>query len=323
MTAAMKASPSLTNAMGIASIPLDELKKKYTDERSQFIEINGLNIHYRIEGEGEPVVLVHGIVSSLQTWDDWATELRKSYKVISLDVPGYGLTGGPENEDDFNEDFLINTFAKFIDALELDRINLAGNSLGGYISAQYASQYPNRVKKLILLDPVAYPQKTPWVMDFATLPGIKQMGKLVAPPLLVTANVEDTYGDPERIQEKHMARYVHMSQRPGAKTAYIKTFEMLKARSTQEVPMPFHSITAPTLLMWGGRDAWVPVELSQRWQEDIAHALLKVYPTAGHMPMEEIPDITVKDAMAFLNGDSIETTDYAAFASSKAADHLN
>ena len=257
-------------------------------------------------------MLVHGIVSSLHTWDGWSEELKKHYQVISFDVPGYGLTGAPENIDEFNEDFLINTFAKFVDELGLKQFHLAGNSLGGYISANYAAQYPNRVKRMILLDPVAYPQDTPWVMDMATLPGVKTMGAYVAPPLLVTLNVKDTYGEPSRITEEHMNRYVHMSQRPGAKAAYIKTFEMLKARSELEVPMPFHRITAPTLLMWGGRDAWVPVRLSERWKADIEGAIVKIYPTAGHMPMEEIPEVTVADAMKFFAGEPIEEVDYQA-----------
>jgi pimeloyl-ACP methyl ester carboxylesterase len=296
--------------MGIADIPLRDLKNMYEDEHSKYIEINGMDIHYRDAGEGEVIVLVHGIMSSLQTWDDWSVQLEKYYRVISLDVPGYGLTGAPANLDDFNESNLVNTFAKFVDAIGLEDFSLAGNSLGGYIAATYASQYPTRVKKLILLDPVAYPQKTPWIMDMATAPGIRHMGRFVQPPLLVTMNVKETYGVPARITDKNMNRYVHMSQRPGAKAAYIKTFDMLKARSKTEIPMPFHRITAPTLLMWGGRDRWVPLAMAKRWKEDIPRAVLRVYPTAGHMPMEEIPEESVKDALAFMNGQKLDLVEF-------------
>lgn len=310
MGAAMKASPTLMNAMGFAEIPLQDLKNMYEDEHSKYIEINGMDIHYRDAGEGEVIVLVHGIMSSLNTWDEWSSQLEKYYRVISLDVPGYGLTGAPENLDDFNEANMVNSFAKFVDAIGLNDFSIAGNSLGGYIAATYASQYPLRVNKLILLDPVAYPQETPWVMEMATAPVMRQMGQLVMPPLLVTMNVKETYGVPARIKDKHMNRYVHMSQRPGAKAAYLKTFDILKARSTVEAPVPFHRVSAPTLLMWGGKDRWVPVELAKRWKEDIPKAVLKVYPTAGHMPMEEIPEETVKDAMAFFNGQEIALSEF-------------
>lgn len=310
MGAAMKASPTLTNAMGISDIPLKDLKNMYEDENSKYIEINGLDIHYRDVGEGEVIVLIHGIMSSLQTWDEWTDQLEKYYRVISLDVPGYGLTGAPADVDELNEALMVNSFAKFVDAIGLNDFSIAGNSLGGYIAATYASQYPQRVNKLILLDPVAYPQKTPWVMEFATAPGIRQIGKFIQPPLLVTMNVKETYGVPARIKDKHISRYVHMSQRPGARAAYIKTFDILKERSSIETPMPFHRISAPTLLMWGGKDRWVPVELAKRWKEDIPKAVLKVYPTAGHMPMEEIPEETVKDALAFLNGQAIQLSEF-------------
>lgn len=305
MGAAMKASPSFANSIGFAEIPFEDLTDRYTNEYSKWVEVNGLKIHYQEVGEGPTIVLVHGIMSSLQTWDDWVLELSKSYRVISLDVPGFGLTGAPESIDDFNEEYLLNTFAKFIDVIELDNFSIAGNSLGGYIAAQYASNYPNRVDHLILLDPVAYPQEVPWIIGFATAPVISSIGGVFQPPLLITMNVKQVYGDHQRIQRRHMDRYVHMAQRSGAKAAYIKVMEILDERSSQETPLPFAQIKAPTLLMWGEADPWVPVELSQRWKEDIKDSQLVIYPGVGHMPMEEIPGKTVMDAIAFLNGEKI------------------
>ncbi len=229
----MRASPSFANALGVADIPLVDLKERYTNENSKWANVNGLEIHYQDVGEGPTIVLVHGIMSSLQTWDDWVAELSKSYRVVSLDVPGFGLTGAPASIDDFTEEFLLNTFAKFVDEIELEDFSLAGNSLGGYIAAQYASTYQNRINHLILLDPIAYPQDVPWVMDVGTAPIISTMGAFVQPPLLITMNVKQVYGDHQRIERRHMDRYVHMAQRPGAKGAYIKTMEILKERSTQ------------------------------------------------------------------------------------------
>ncbi len=127
----MNASPTLLNAMGIADISMTDLERTYTDEYSKYMAINGLNIHYRDIGEGPVIVLVHGIMSSLHTWNAWSDHLEKYYRVISLDVPGYGLTGSPENLDEFDVDFLISTFTRFVSELGLKRFDLAGNSLGG------------------------------------------------------------------------------------------------------------------------------------------------------------------------------------------------
>jgi pimeloyl-ACP methyl ester carboxylesterase len=195
---------------------------------------------------------------------------------------------------------LVSLFGQFVDELELNKFSIAGNSLGGYIGATYAAQYPERVSKLILLDPVGYPQATPWVFDVAISPGISTMGRFVSPPLLVTLNVKEVYGDPSRLTQANLERYIHMAQRNGAKSAYMDTLITLKSRSTSQVPLPFFNIKAPTLLMWGESDRWVPVELTKRWQADISNLKLITYPGVGHMPMEEIPEQTVQDAIAFL-----------------------
>lgn len=296
----MKASPSLMNAMGVASYPLKDLERKYTTRESRWLEIDGLRIHYRDVGEGHPVVLVHGIMSSLHTWDGWTAELRRNYRVISLDVPSYGLTGALPDHLEYSDETLLSLFSQFVDELELERFSIAGNSLGGYLAALYAAQNPQRVERLILLDPIGYPQETPWVFDMATLPGISTLGRFIAPPFLVTMNVRDVYGDSTRLTQENLARYIHMSQRPGAKSAYMTTMVELKKRSSREVPLPFYRIKAPTLLMWGEADRWVPVELAERWKADIPHLQLITYPGVGHVPMEELPYETAQDAKAFL-----------------------
>jgi pimeloyl-ACP methyl ester carboxylesterase len=303
--AAMRASPSLANAVGMATIPVDDLKARYTNEYSHWVEIGGLNVHYEDEGQGPVIVLVHGIMSSLQTWDDWTDVLKNNYRVIRLDLPGYGLTGAPKDISKFNESYLLNSFSKFIDDLNLKKFTLVGNSLGGYISAQYAATHPEKVQKLVLIDPIGYPQKLPWILNLATKPVISQIAKYYQPPVLIALNVKDVYGDPRRLTKKNLDRYVRMAQRPGATMAYYKTIEMLKARSKKVVPLPFSSIAAPTLLMWGGKDHWVPENLSKRWLTDIQGSKLVVYPTAGHVPMEEIPQKTVADFIAFMNNEPL------------------
>jgi pimeloyl-ACP methyl ester carboxylesterase len=305
MGSAMKASPSFVNSLGMADIPLEDLKERYTNEYSKWVTVNGLEIHYQELGEGPTIVLLHGVMSSLQTWDDWVLELSKSYHVVSLDLPGFGLTGAPESLDDFTEEYLLNTFAKFVHEIELENFSLVGNDLGGYVAAQYAASYPERIDYLILIDPIAYPQDMPWVMNLATTPVISSIGKVFQPPVIITMNVKQMYGDHQRIERRHMDRYVQIAQRAGARSAYIRTMEILKERSTQETPLPFSRIKAPTLLMWGELDHWTPVELSQRWKDDIRDSQIVVYPGVGHVPMEEIPALTVVDAIKFFNGEKV------------------
>ncbi|WP_017223291.1 alpha/beta fold hydrolase [Moritella dasanensis] len=303
MQDAVAASPTVSSVWGVGEMPIEDLNSLYANEESQWMDVNGMRIHYRDEGNpnGQPIVLIHGILSSLHTWDDWNKSLAADYRIISLDVPGFGLTGGPENPDDFSEDLLHDSFAQFINQLQLENFILAGNSLGGYISAHYAANNPDNVKKLILIDPAGAPQDLPFILSLASMPGINSLAANVFPPFIVAMGVKDVYGDQERITKANMDRYIHLSLRPGAKQAYANTIAMLDEKNSKQQPLNFATITAPTLLMWGEKDIWVPPELSELWLVNISGSTLITYPDAGHVPMEEIPDKTLQDALDFID----------------------
>lgn len=312
---AMNASPSAIHAMGFATISVEDIEEKYTNEDSQWLAYKGMRIHYRDTGkkDGEAIVLLHGIMSSLHTWDDWTKELEKDYRVIRLDLPGFGLTGPLPEDIKYDTGNFIAFLNTFSHKMELEQFALAGNSLGGYISAHYASEFPDRVTKLILLDPIAYPQDVPWVIKMANAPVVWHMSKKVVPPWLVSKNVEEVYGDKSRIEERHMKRYLELSMRKGNRASYAEVLRLIyeKSKPGQEV-FPFNQITAPTLLMWGEKDKWVPKSQIPNWERDIKTTQTIVYPGVGHVPMEELPKQTVKDAIKFLKTESPESIKTAA-----------
>jgi hypothetical protein len=106
------------SAMGVGSIPIENLKTKYAVPDSEFIAINGVNIHYKDEGKGPVLLLLHGICASLYTWDGWASELKKHYRIIRLDLPGWGLTG-PIGEASVNLNKMMGFISDFLKALDL------------------------------------------------------------------------------------------------------------------------------------------------------------------------------------------------------------
>jgi alpha-beta hydrolase superfamily lysophospholipase len=125
-------------AAGLASlvrfdIPPERLKAKYAGPPSKFVNIAGLKVHYRDEGQGVPLVLLHGAASSLFTWDGWTRELSTSYRVIRLDLPGFGLTG-PNAAKDYSMAWHTRFLASFLDKLGVKECYLAGNSFGGHIA---------------------------------------------------------------------------------------------------------------------------------------------------------------------------------------------
>jgi len=115
-----------------------------------------MNVHYRDEGEGFPIVLIHGTAASLHTWDDWTDELKKTNRVIRMDLPAFGITG-PNKNADYSLQAYTDFLNSFIDKLKLEKFHLAGNSLGGNIAWNYAADYPQKVEKLILVDASGLP----------------------------------------------------------------------------------------------------------------------------------------------------------------------
>ena len=133
------------------SIPLEILKKKYTTADSKFMELDGMQVHYRMEGNGTPIVLIHGTGSALQTWDGWMDSLlAHQFNVIRLDMPAFGLTG-PRSDKDYSTKMYVDFLDRFLQQLGIDTFALAGNSLGGEIAWKYALAHPSKVSNLILV----------------------------------------------------------------------------------------------------------------------------------------------------------------------------
>ncbi|MDB4975113.1 MAG: lip1 3, partial [Myxococcaceae bacterium] len=183
----------------------------------------------------------------------------------------------------------------------IERFFLAGNSLGGFLSWYYAAHHPDRVEKLILIDPIAYPQALPSVIAFAALPGIGTIARHWAPRFLVEQNVRQVYGNPSTVTEKTVDRYYELLMHGTNRASMVQYFRRIRAFAKDVKIAPVvRKIQTPTLLMWGGQDRWVPPALIEKWQRDVKHLELKVYPSAGHVPMEELPEETARDAKAFL-----------------------
>jgi len=294
------------HGIGLRAFPLAELKQKYETPESRYVDVDGTRVHYRIEGEGPPLLLLHGVLAQLQTWDGWVDALKPHYQLIRVDLPGFGLTG-PLARGEYTPEFAVEFFEKVRAALGIERFHLAGNSLGGFISWYYAAHHPERIDKLILIDPLSYPFITPWVMRFVSLPLIGEITRFYAPRFVVKQNTLDVYGDRSLVTDEIVDRYYELLLRQGNRSAMVEFFRAggahfgLTKNGNHHQHIP--KIQAPTFLMWGALDRWIPPTLATRWQADLPGVRVKLYPGAGHIPMEEIPAETAADAHAFLSGD--------------------
>jgi len=280
-----------------ADIPLDELKPLYAQPPSRFMMMDGATVHYRDEGTGYPVVLIHGMSSSLHTWQGWTDILSKNYRVIRMDLPGFGLTG-PNADNVYTIPYYESFIQRFLDSLGVKECYMAGNSLGGMITWNYALHHPEQVKKIVLLDAAGYPmKKPPFVIDLAKNKFLSLTMRYITPHFIVAKSMQQVYGDPSKITDSVTDRYFKMTLRAGNRAAFIAFAGGVRNFDT----IPIQQIKTPTLIEWGESDRWIPIAAATKFNRDIKGSQLVTYPGVGHIPMEEIPAQSCADAVRFFN----------------------
>ena len=277
----------------------DDLKSKYTSSESKFINVNGMNVHYRDQGQGPTLLLLHGVNASLHTWEGWVESLSSDFRVISLDLPGHGLTG-PDPNEQYSWQQTAAFVVAFANQLKLDKFHLAGNSRGGAVAWQLALFYPHRVNKMILLDAAGIPWEDPLPLPLKMqlMPVSKHISTVLTPKWLVRQSVDSVYGDPDKITPEIYDRYHSLLLRKGNRRA---SSQVLAQTFDQEW---FHSrlpeIQHPTLILWGTEDQWIQLKYGQRMHKLLPNSKMITYAGVGHIPMEEIPQQTALDAKRFL-----------------------
>ena len=294
----------LTFAIGnsiYADISVEDLKKEYTNEQSQFIEVDEINVHFRDEGEGFPIVLIHGTAASLHTWDAWTDELKKTNRVIRMDLPAFGITG-PNKNADYSIEAYTTFLHSFLEKLKLEKFHLAGNSLGGNIAWNYTADYPSKVEKLILVDASGLPtnKSHPAIFKMAKTPILNSLFLYITPRFLIKKNIEEVYEDDSKITDELINRYHKMALRVGNRKAFIDRAKTDFKLDTQVNLEKLKSIQTSTLLIWGAKDLWIPIANGIRMNEILVNSKLEVLKNSGHVPMEENPRESLKLMNDFL-----------------------
>lgn len=286
-------------SMGMGSIPLETLKEKYRVFDTDFMTVQGIDIHYKDEGQGPALVLFHGICASLYTWDGWVNVLGDRYRIIRMDLPGWGLTG-PAGENSTDLERIMEIMEEFLHRLDVKTFYIAGSSLGGYFAWNYARVHPEQVMKAVLLDPVCYPQDPPWFINLCKFPLLDTVPRYIMPRWMVSMNVRAVYGDKSRITPELYDLYFDLAMREGNKSSYVDIFGyMARQCHDDDLSEGVSQIRVPVLLMYGSKDKWVSPEQSLLWKRDLPGVECIVYDGVGHIPMEELPEETAKDADMF------------------------
>ena len=288
-------------------IPKDVVNARYSSPASQFLNLGDTGlIHYPDEGNHRaiPVVLIHGSNASLHTYEPWVERLQDDYRIISLDLPGHGLTGEvPSN--DYSIDAFVKTIDGVMDHLGIEQFVLAGNSMGGRATWGYALKHPEKIVGMVIIGsggPESWYGDQPransvWVFNLLGSPWFRKIAAQLDPYYVTVQGLKAAYNNSPIIDDALISRYYDMKLREGSRRATI-TRAGLK-RSQEEFDLS--QLTMPALIMWGREDTLVPFSIAERFEQELPNTTTAYYEDVGHIPMEEIPAASAKDIAKFLD----------------------
>jgi pimeloyl-ACP methyl ester carboxylesterase len=286
---------------------------------SRFADAFGVRLHYIEAGSlasEPPIVLLHGLGSTVTKWRDALPIMGARRRAIAVDLPGFGRSDAPRARYTFG--YLAGGIRAFLDALSIDRCVVAGNSLGGVTALWLAATWPERVAGLVLIDPAlplppdARPDgKTIARMAVASLPGVGEalyagFMRFRTADWQVADGLKRNVFDPSRLsaetlrlmheeaeQRRHDPRLRH-----SVLSAQRHLLWMMSARRA-DVERVAASLRVPTLMIWGSEDLLVPLAVGEHWVGKIPGAELVVMEGAGHNPQIEMPDRFSEIVLAF------------------------
>ena len=265
----------------------------------------GQRIHYRDQGrrDAPAIVLLHGSNASLHTWEPLVQRLGGDYRVVTLDLPGHGLTGATPDRE-YDADGMMAAVDVVAARLGLEHFILGGHSMGGWVAWRYALARPGHVDALLLIDAAGMPprageRRAASNIGFRLMenPAGRWLATRITPRALVEKSLRGTVAREDIVDEAMIDRYWELLRFPGNRKATA-----LRARTDREPEMAARvgEIAAPTLILFGGQDRLINPSAAQSFQERIAGSETALFDDVGHLPMEEAPDATAAAIADFL-----------------------
>ena len=268
------------------------------------VTVQGHRLAYLDQGQGPPVVLLHGFGGSMWQWEYQQAELSVRHRVITLDLIGSGLSDKPDM--DYRPDRLVEFLRGFLDELHIERLSLVGNSMGAGLAMAFALTYPDRVDRMVLISGLppkvesklvsplmkrAVETKVPvWLAEF----GNRLVGSDATEKVL-----KEIVFDHRLLTPAVMDRSKRNRRRPGLIGPLMSLRDHLPQWESDYAPR-LHSISRPTLILWGEQDRLFPPKVGLEMQSLIPHSTFHVIPNAGHIPQWEQPRPVNGYLLAFL-----------------------
>lgn len=250
----------------------------------------GWHIHYTVQGEGSPLVLIHGFLDSHKTWRRNVQVLAQNHRVYAIDVLGFG-SSERVRDPIYTMKQQSGFLREFFESQNLEKADIIGHSMGGALALQFAYDFPDSVHKVVLIAPATYlynrfPRnglnRVPRHVSRGVLGIYEKMQGDRSNPVLYA------YGDPERITEDAKDIRNQMMRVQGQHDALIS---MSMSKREADVPREMSRVTVPILVIWGKKDRVVPVSDAAKHVRDLPNARLEIIDSAGHLPHEEEPEL--------------------------------
>jgi len=284
-----------TCSMGCLSHHQGAMKGEPVD--ATFLTVEGARVRYLDVGEGPPVVLLHGFASSIENWGSVIPALKKTHRVLAVDLKGFGWTDRPVG--DYSPAAQAALVRAVMKERGIDQAAIVAHSWGSSVALAFALAYPEATSRIALYDAWVYESQLPSMFQLARAKGV---GEFLFAAFYSERGEERLslgFYDPEIIPEKLVEAVELAMERPGTRAAAL---EAVRGMAFTEVEQTYSRITAPTLLLWGREDVVTPLSIGERLSRQLPNARLVVYPRCGHFPMIEAVAASNRELLEFLEG---------------------
>jgi pimeloyl-ACP methyl ester carboxylesterase len=262
--------------------------------RKTFVH-DGVNISYIDRGSGTPMLMLHGFGASSYSWRYIISGFAKEYRVLAVDLKGFGLSDKP-NDSNYSVKDQSNIIKYFIKENHLRDVVLVGNSFGGAVAllTSFELRESGNIKSLILLDSAGYDQDFPFFIKILRIPLLNRLSLSLVPNRTNAKMILDkAFWDDSKITEEMVSVYANYIGLSGSHHALIMTAEEIVPNDIASIMQKYKQITVPVLIIWGERDEIIPLSIGQRLAKDIPGARLQIINNCGHAPQEECPEETI------------------------------
>jgi pimeloyl-ACP methyl ester carboxylesterase len=253
------------------------------------VSLHGRDLAYVSGGDGPPLLLVHGIGGDWRTWEPVLEELAQRHRIVAVDLPGHGRSA--KGAGDYSLGALASALRDLCGALGIARATVVGHSLGGGIAMQFSYQFPERCERLVLVSSGGLGPDVGLVLRLATLPGSELVLSLAAPAARSLIGLAASAGRTLRLRAapdaEFYARTFAALADANTRAAFLGTLRGVVGTRGQLVDARDRLYLArhmPTLIVWGERDAVLPVSHGHAAHEAMPGSMLEIFPDAGHLP---------------------------------------